>query len=89
MVSAIIGGVRTASFGVSIGTVEAFSLLNRSLVIALPSLSMTIGPRGEEYVAVYVMTRILGIVSVGCPIIRAMMLGFRTALSSRDRPFDE
>ena len=60
MVSAIIGGVRTASFGASIGTVEAFSLLNRSLVIALPSLSMTIGPRGEEYVAVYVMTRIFG-----------------------------
>ena len=58
MVSAIIGGVRTASFGASIGTVEAFSLLNRSLVIALPSLSMTIGPRGEDYVAVYVMTRI-------------------------------
>ena len=60
MVSAIIGGVRTASFGASIGTAEAFSLLNRSLVIALPSLSMTIGPRGEEYVAVYVMTRIFG-----------------------------
>ena len=88
MVSAIIGGVRTASFGASIGTVEAFSLLNRSLVIALPSLSMTIGPRGEEYVAVYVMTRIFGD-SFRCPIIRAMMLGFRTALSSRDRPFDE
>lgn len=60
MVSAIIGGVRTASFGASIGTAEAFSQQNRSLVIALPSLSMTIGPRGEEYVAVYVMTRIFG-----------------------------
>lgn len=60
MVSAIIGGVRTASFGASIGTVEAFSQQNRSLVIALLSLSMTIGPRGEEYVAVYVMTRIFG-----------------------------
>lgn len=60
MVFAIIGGVRTASFGASVGTAEAFSQQNRSLVIALPSLSMTIGPRGEEYVAVYVMTRILG-----------------------------
>ena len=88
MVSAIIGGVRTASFGASIGTVEAFSQQNRRPVNASPSLSMTIGPRGEEYVAVYVMTRIFGD-SFRCPIIRAMMLGFRTALSSRDRPFDE
>ena len=60
MVSAIIGGVRTASFGASIGTVEAFSQQIRRPVNASPSLSMTIGPRGEEYVAVYVMTRIFG-----------------------------
>ena len=60
MVSAIIGGVRTASFGASIGTAEAFAQQIRRPVNASPSLSMTIGPRGEEYVAVYVMTRIFG-----------------------------
>ena len=52
MVSAIIGGVGTASFGASFGTAEAFSQLNRRLVIALPSLSMTIDPRGEVYVVI-------------------------------------
>ena len=56
MVSAIIGGGVVVALGAYSPCVAEFcSLQNRRLVMASPSLSMMIDPRGEIYVAVFVM----------------------------------